>query len=123
MALSRWLYALPILLPITVMMRVMAMAGPIDPVVDEAYSQGRYILQDGTSVSILRGLFGIPGVDYMLARIAITFSPLIFYDDPRLWWQCIVFITDVASVAAIIMFESLRNANRDQLCLFSWPNF
>jgi hypothetical protein len=90
----------------------MAMLGPLDPVVDEAYSQGRYILQDGTSVPILRGLFGIPGFDYILARIAITFSPLIFYDDPKLWWQCIVFVPDVAGVAAIIMFESLRNANK-----------
>ncbi|KAH6608949.1 hypothetical protein Trco_002295 [Trichoderma cornu-damae] len=110
--LSRGLYALPILLPAAVMLRAMAMTGPIYSATDKAYSLGRYVLQDGTSVPVLRRLFGIPGLDDVLAGLTIMFGQLIFDDDPKIWWQCFVFLTDFASLSAILMLESWRSANR-----------
>lgn len=115
MALTRWLYALPILLPAAVMLRAWAMQAPVGPFIDETYSRGRYILQDGTSVPISRGVFGIPILDNAFSPLAIIFSPLVFYDDPKLWWQALVFLTDGASISAMLMFESLRNANQGTL--------
>lgn len=125
MALSRWLYALPILLPAAVMLRAWAMQAPVGPFIDETYSRGRYVLQDGTSVPISRAVFGIPILDRAISPLAIIFGPLVFYDDPRLWWQCIVFFTDAASISAILMLESLRNANKGTLfqAAFFLPTF
>ncbi|KAL7945137.1 hypothetical protein V8C42DRAFT_70947 [Trichoderma barbatum] len=112
MALSRALYALPILLPLAVMLRAMAMTAVPGPFIDDAYLHGRYTLQNGTSVPILKSLYRVPGLDDALSKVAITFCQLIFYDDPRMWWQCVVFLTDYAGLCAIYMLESLRNANK-----------
>lgn len=115
MALSRWLYALPLLLPAVVMLRAWAMQAPVGPFIDQIASQGRYVLKDGTSVPIQKAAFGIPILDKAFSPLAIIFSPLVFYDDPRLWWQCVVFLTDGASISTLLMFESLRNVNRGTL--------
>lgn len=115
MTLSRWLYALPLLLPAAVMLRAWAMQAPVGPFIDEIYSQGRYVLKDGTSVPISRAVFGIPILDKAFSPLAIIFSPFVFYDDPRLWWQGVVFLTDGASISALLMFESLRNVNQGTL--------
>ncbi|TFB02537.1 Anaphase-promoting complex subunit 11 [Trichoderma ghanense] len=114
-SLGRALYALPMLLPTALMIRAMAMTGPLTPVVEEAYSEGRYVLQNGTHVPILRAFFGVPALDDTFARISICFGQLVFDDDPTMWWQCLVFIADYAGLCAIWMLESLRNANRGTL--------
>ncbi|KAL6877052.1 hypothetical protein J3F83DRAFT_435087 [Trichoderma novae-zelandiae] len=110
--LARALYALPMLLPTAFMLRAMTMTGPLAPVVEEAYSEGRYILQNGTHVPILRTFFGVPVLDDTFARISISFGQLVFDDDPKIWWQCLVFLADYAGLCAIWMLESLRNANK-----------
>ncbi|PTB74073.1 hypothetical protein M440DRAFT_1424617 [Trichoderma longibrachiatum ATCC 18648] len=110
--LGRALYALPMLLPTAFMIRAMAMTGPLSPVVEEAYSEGRYVLQNGTHVPVLRTFFGVPVLDDIFARITISFGQLVFDDNPTLWWQCLVFIADYAGLCAIWMLESLRNANQ-----------
>ncbi|KAL7939135.1 hypothetical protein V8C35DRAFT_285821 [Trichoderma chlorosporum] len=113
MALRRALYALPILLPVAVMLRVLATMTVVPgPFIKDAHLQGRYTLQNGTTVPILKKLYGIPGLDDAISQVAITFCQLIFYDDPKMWWQCVVFITDYAGLCALLMLESLRNANR-----------
>ncbi|KAL6701338.1 hypothetical protein J3F84DRAFT_354531 [Trichoderma pleuroticola] len=113
MALSRALYALPVVLPLAVMVRVLATMTVVPgPFINDAHLRGRYTLQNGTSVPILKGLYRVPGLDDALTQVAITFCQLIFDDDPRMWWQCVVFITDYAGLTALWMLESLRNANR-----------
>ncbi|UKZ49384.1 hypothetical protein TrVGV298_003631 [Trichoderma virens] len=95
------------------MLRVLAtMTAVPGPFINDAQLQGRYTLQNGTSVPILKRLYGIPGLDDAISQVAITFCQLVFYDDPRMWWQSAVFLTDYAGVTAILMLESLRNANR-----------
>ncbi|OTA05775.1 hypothetical protein A9Z42_0065000 [Trichoderma parareesei] len=111
-SLGRALKALPMLLPTAFMIRAMTMTGPLAPVVEEAYSEGRYVLQNGTHVPVLRTFFGVPVLDDAFARIAISFGQLVFDDDPTIWWQCLVFFADYAGLCAIWMLESLRNANK-----------
>jgi hypothetical protein len=115
MALSRWLYALPLLLPTAVMLRAWAMQAPVGLFIEEVSSQKRYVLKNGTSIPIQTAVFGIPFLDKAFTPPVIAFTPLFFYDDPRAWWQCIVFLTDAASISALLMLESLRNANQGTL--------
>ena len=113
MALSgRALHALPMLLPMAFMIRAMTMTGPLAPVVEGAYAEGRYTLRNGTHVHIRRTFFGVPVLDDAFARITLTFSPLVFGEDARIWWQCLVFFADLTGFCAIWMLESLRNANK-----------
>ncbi|KAL5095632.1 hypothetical protein Trisim1_000402 [Trichoderma cf. simile WF8] len=113
MALSRALYALPIVLPLAVMVRVLATMTVVPgPFIDDADLRGLYTLQNGTTIPILKGLYGVPGLDDAITQVAITFCQLIFHDDQRMWWQCVVFLTDYAGLTALWMLESLRTANR-----------
>ncbi|KAM0515470.1 hypothetical protein ACHAPE_005995 [Trichoderma viride] len=125
MALSRWLYALPLVLPTALMLRAWVMQAPVGAFIEEVASQGRYVLKNGTSVPIQTAVFGIPILDKAFSPLAIIFSPLAFYEDPRAWWQCVVFLTDGASIGTLLMFESLRNANQGTLfqAAFFLPTF
>lgn len=112
MALSRWLYALPLVLPTALMLRAWAMQAPAGAFIEEIASQGQIVLKNGTSVPIQTSVFGIPVLDKAFLPLAIIFSPVAFYEDPKAWWQCVVFLTDGASVGTLLLFESLRNANQ-----------
>ncbi|KPM41950.1 hypothetical protein AK830_g4627 [Neonectria ditissima] len=115
--LNRALLALPILALAGIMARAFAMAEPIGPVLENILETAHFDW-NGMSVPILREFYGIKLLDEIFSHITIAFAQLQFFNDPRAYWQSLVFLTDFAGMYAVLFLESCRQTNRKTLFQF-----
>ncbi|KAK4239014.1 hypothetical protein C8A03DRAFT_14582 [Achaetomium macrosporum] len=108
--LKRMLLALPLLFLSFAAVYVMN----ITPVMDETMAlrdAGKVDLGTGTTIPILRSLYGLRDFDDFVALVNTFFFPTVYGTDPVSRRQIISFLTDGTVLLTIWMFESVRRAN------------